>query len=183
LCPSPIRDESLDLSYSSRSAASASPPIIISSQPETVPDSPPQETQYSASGKSLADESRRSVPISSALNRKTVGINTKNRASIVCFPPICNPEIAVNSHYSSSMITSVFPISPSASTPNSPDESRCQASYPSPIAEDYMQSLDLSSHFILTSLSPMFEGTYSDVYKGNWQGQEAGALLLWLVGT
>jgi hypothetical protein len=96
---------------SSHSAASTSPPIIISNRPETVPDSPSQESQYSTSRKS------------------------------------------------------------------SPDGSR------SPIREEYMPSLDLSCHLILTSLSPMFEGTYSDVYKGKCLGQEASAFFIYLIGT
>jgi hypothetical protein len=147
-------------SGSSHSAASGSPPTVFSSRSETVPDSPSQESQSSSSRKSSADDSRQFVPTSSARNHKNLRINPKKRGSIVYFPPIYDPETAFNSHSPSPVIT----------TPNSPDEYHA-----SPIRGEYMQSLDLSSQLTLRNLSPMFEGTYSDVYKGNWLRQEVSA--------
>jgi len=57
-------------------------------------------------------------------------------------------------------------------TPNTPSRPRHGWSYPSPIREESMQTLDLACQLTLANPFPMFEGTYSDVYKGSYRGQE-----------
>lgn len=149
-------------------------PIKISSQPEMIPES--QKSQYSDSRKSSADDSCQMVRPSLGFDLKRVRINTNQRASKIGFPPTSASPTSTYDTLSPSTLFSEF-------APNSLGRSRRAGSYPSPIIKEYTQSLDLSLQITLTDSSPMFEGTYSDVYKGNYQGQEAGSLLMWLIGT
>jgi hypothetical protein len=62
-------------------------------------------------------------------------------------------------------------------TRNTHDACGCESNlYPSSIQES-MRRLDLSNQLTITSLSPIFEGTYSDIYKGYYQGHEASTCL------
>lgn len=67
-------------------------------------------------------------------------------------------------------------------TTGSPPVTPCEPgrgwSYLSPIEEELMQSLDLSCQITLTSPLPIFEGTYSDIYKGSYRGEEVSGFLL-----
>lgn len=143
-------------------------PIPISGQPEMVPESPSQKIQHSTSHKSSAEHSCQSP----GLEHKSVRIKTKQQASKRYFP-----QSPVTSVSPTSTCHTLSPTTPfSDSTPNSPGGSRREV-------EEYRQSLDLSCQITLTNPSPIFEGTYSDVYKGNCQGREAGAFFMWLIDT
>jgi hypothetical protein len=61
-------------------------------------------------------------------------------------------------------------------TPNTHGRCGRESLYPTSSIQESMQRLDLSNQLTITSLSPIFEGTYSDIYKGNYhEGLEASS--------
>jgi hypothetical protein len=165
-------DGSSEPSHSVAPVASALLPIKISCQPEIISESATQESQYPASRKYSADKSGEQGATS--VDRKIVDLNATSHFHL---PPSALTPASPTATYSTlSPSSTLFSISP----PNSPGGSRRSHSHPSVIREE---SLDLSCLLTLASPSPIFEGTYSDVYKGNCQGREAGAFLMWLIDT
>jgi hypothetical protein len=164
---------------SSNPGAQTQPGHTSNSLPAKIAHHTSQGSQQSSSRKSSADESCRPIVVSTTSDRQLVRINTNPRASEIYFPPIHSPESAPSpsSALASASPTSTFSsLSPSSTlfscTPDTPSGSR-----PSAIREESMQSLDMSHQVTLTSPSPIFEGTYSDIYKGSYQRQEARSFL------
>lgn len=166
---------------SSNQGAQTQPEHTSNSLPAKIADHTSQGSQHSSSRKSSADESCQPILVSTTSDRQLVRINTNHRASKIIHSPESTSILpAPSSPLAATSPTSA--ISPSSTmfsafTPDTPNASRRQWSYPSPIREESMQSLDLSCQVTLTSPSPIFEGTYSDIYKGSCQGQEARSFL------
>jgi len=139
-----------------------SPPLVGVGSAK-IADQSSQGSQSSGSRKSSADESCISIP---TLDRR-VRIETNHQVSKVHFQPIYSPE----STTPSSPRTSALSPSSALLSPDTPSGSRRQ--WPSPIKEE---PVDLSCQVTLMSPSPIFEGTYSRIYKGSYQGQEASTV-------
>lgn len=157
---------------------SALQPVKSSSQPYTViTGSPSRDRQCFGS---LVDGSFRSMSTSVGLDRETIWINMNHRTSKEQLSPIYSPESARKRYFRVSLLPSTSPTSTyvtcsptiTGSSPVTPVEPRRGWPY----QEELAQSLDLSCQLTLMSPSPIFEGTYSDIYKGSYREEEVSGV-------